>query len=217
MGLTLREWSAIVSATLVIVGTFWYVTLVLLRIKIRPVLASWIVLAGTMTLSFATYWTSPRHSLVSNACNAASVISTLAILGAVIWIHWKTGGELRFSLFQKWCLGVSASIAALWITLVWGLHRTGTVPNVMTQILMLIGYLVTAEKLWRATKNTESFFTWGCIMIASAIALYTAWVSRDVLAGLYATRATLASATIVVLMYRLERRQNVVLETVTTQ
>jgi hypothetical protein len=204
--MTLREFSALVSASIVIVGTIWYIYVAIKGDKVRPVLASWIVLSGTMTLSFATYWTSPRHSLISNASNAASVFSTLAILVTVWWLNLRNGGSIQFSRFQKWCLGISGLIAAFWVAIVWGLHGTGIVPNILTQILMIVGYVVTAEKIWHATKNTESLFTWSCIMIASAIALYTAIVSSDILALVYATRATVASATIVWLMYRIERR-----------
>jgi hypothetical protein len=202
INLTLREWSALVSAVLVTVATIWYIYLAI-RGKIKPVLASWIVLGCTMTLSFATYWTSPKHSIVSNASNAASVVSAMGILITTAWLQ---RGVVSFSRFQKWCLSIAGLITLFWVILVWGLHRTGIVPNVLTQVLLLVGYLVTAQKLWRATKNTESFFTWWCLVIASAIALYTAIVSKDALAMLYATRATLASATLVWLMYRIERR-----------
>ena len=205
----MREWSAVISAVLVTVGTVWYILVALRGTKVKPVLASWIVLGSTMTLSFATYWTSPKHSLVSNACNAAGVLSTLSILVLAIWLSWKKGGPVSFSRFQKWCLVVSGLIAAFWVVLVWGLGGSGIVPNILTQVLMIVGYLVTAEKLWSAPKNTESFFTWYCLMVASAIALYTATVSSDELAMLYSVRALVASATLVVLMHRIERKNRV--------
>lgn len=209
--MTLRELSALASAILVIVGSIWYIYVTLRGDKVKPVLASWIVLSGTMTLSFATYWTSPRHNLVSNACNATSVISTLSILITVFWLNargWGCGA-IKFSGFQKWCLATSGLIASFWVTLVWGFHGTGFVPNVLTQILMIVGYLVTVERLWRATKNTESLFTWSCITVGSAIALYTGIVSSDALATLYATRATVSSATVVWFMYRIERKTRI--------
>lgn len=207
MNLTLREYSALASTVLITFGTIWYMVAAVKGPKVVPVLASWIVLCGTMTLSFATYWTSPRHNIVSNACNAISVLSTWGNLGAAIWVHVrKNRGQLRFSEFQKWCLGISGLIACFWIILVWGLKGTGLVPNILTQILMIVGYLVTAEKLWSATKNTESIVCWTCIMLGSTIALYTGIVSSDGLATLYAGRAAIASATLVWLMYRIERR-----------
>ena len=157
-----------------------------------------------MTLSFATYWTSPKHSLISNASNAASVISAIANLATAAYLE---RGRFYFSLFQKWCLWISAVITLFWVLLVWGFHGTGIVPNILTQVLMVVGCLVTAKKLWGAKRNTESLFTWWCITIASAIAFYTGVVSHDGLATLYAVRATLTSGTIVWLMHRAERRQ----------
>lgn len=204
--LTFRELSAIVSTVLVLVGTLWYVLAAIFGSKVKPVLASWIVLGGTMTLSFATYWTTPNKSIVSNACNAASVISTLSILVTAGVLYWKSGKRIEFSGFQKWCLAISAGIAILWAVLV-GMGGTGIVPNILTQVLMVIGYVVTVQKLWGAAQNTESFVMWSCIMVASFIAVYTAVVSNDALACLYSVRASLASGTMVLLMVRIELRQ----------
>lgn len=204
--MTLRELSSITSASLVMVGTIWYVYLALRGDKVKPVLAGWIIMSGTMTLSFATYWTSPKHSLISNACNAGSVISCLMILAATFWIHLRAGDALSFSKFQKWCLAFSGLIASFWVVLVWVFHGTGTVPNILTQVLMIVGYSVIAKKLWRATENTEPFFTWICITIGCGIAMYTGIVSSDALVILYGARATVSAATLVWLMYRIERR-----------
>lgn len=204
--MTLRVISALASTILVIVGTIWYVQLALRRIKVKPVLASWAVISGTMTLSFATYWTTPNHSIVSNACNAISVLSTGSILITSIWLTVKESKGLSFSRFQKNCLWISLAIAVFWIVLVWGFKGTGIIPNILTQVLMLIGYVVTMEKLWRAKGNSESIFTWWCILLAGIIALYTGIVSHDALVILYATRTTLGTAILVWLMYRADRK-----------
>lgn len=206
--MTTREISALVSTVLVMVGTSWYIYLAMKGVKVRPVLASWIVLAGTMTLSFATYWTAPKHSLVSNAGNAIGVVSTVANMLTALWIDLKQGKGITFTKFQKKCLWAALIIAIYWMVLVWGLKGSGMIPNILTQVLMIIGYLVTIEKLWHAERNTESLFTWWCITFASAIALYTAVVSHDSLATLYAIRATVASGTIVLLMCRLEYKNS---------
>ncbi len=204
--MTLREFSALVSAILVIVGTIWYIYVAIKGDKVKPILTTWIVFGVTTALSFVTYWTSPRHSLVSNACNTASVVGTLSIFSVILWINIRKGERIVFSRFQKWCLGIYALITVFWVTMVWGFNGTGTVPNICTQTMMIVGYVVTAEKLWSATKNTESFFTWNCTMVASAIAVYTGIVSSDTLATVYATRSMITSASIVWLMYRIERQ-----------
>lgn len=212
--MTLRELSALSSAVLTIAGAIWYIYFALRGNKVKPVLASWIIIGGTMTLSFATYWTSPRHNLVSNAANAAGVIATLSILVTVFCLHVCNRGAIGFSTFQKWSLVTSGLIASFWVILVWIFNGTGIVPNILTQVLMIVGYVVTAEKLWRSTKNTESIFTWSCIMFGCGIGLYTGVASGDFLAILYASRATLSSATIVWLMFRIERKNRFITKTI---
>lgn len=207
MSLTPREYSALASTVLIAIGTAWYIYQTVYGSKVKPVLASWIVLAGTMTLSYATYWTTPKPSLVANACNGVSVLSTIGALGAAYWYSKRAGKSVQFSPFQVRCLQAAAIIATLWIILVWGLSKSGLMPNVLTQVLMIVGYLVTAEKLWHAKENTESVLTWSAIALASGIAIYTAWVSADPLAGLYSVRAFVAATTIVLLMWRIELRK----------
>ena len=204
--MTLREISALLSTILVIAGTIWYVQLALRRIKVKPVLASWAVISGTMTLSFATYWTTPNHNLVSNACNAISVVSTGSIFITSIWLTIKEGKGVSFSKFQKGCLWVSLAIVILWVVLVWVFKGTGIIPNILTQVLMMIGYVVTMEKLWHAKGNSESMVTWWCVLLAGGVALYTGIVSHDPLAILYAARTTLGTAILVWLMYRADKK-----------
>ena len=129
--LTPRELSALISSIVMMVGTCWYIFQILKKDAVyRPVLASWIVLGGTTTLSFATYWTTPHHSLVSNACAATSILSTGSIMLAVLYL--TKGRKTSFTRFQKWSLLFSGIIAIFWIILVWGLNRTGLVPYILT-------------------------------------------------------------------------------------
>ncbi|MDP9248983.1 MAG: hypothetical protein M3M85_00520 [bacterium] len=201
--MTLHEWSAWVSAVLVIVGCVWYAYLAI-RGKTKPVLASWIVMSSTAVLSYATYWTSPKPSIASNASNAATVVGGMVVILVVGWLQRNT---VLFDDDQLLCLKIAAAIFVFWIILVWGFRRTGIAPNVLTQFLMLIGHYITAKKLWRATKNTEPLFTWWCIMIASIIAIYSA---SDALAVLFAARATVTSAMLVWLMHRISQKNRAI-------
>lgn len=203
--MTTRELSAIATTIIVFAGTFQYIRLALIG-KAKPVLASWIVLFVTTTLSFVTYLTSPRWSIVSNACNATGVLTIGSILIATIWINKKNGTLAKFSVFQKYCLVSAAVILIFWATLVFVFHGTGIIPNIMTQVLMLIGYAVTAEKLWHARGNNESYFTWWCILLGGVIGLYTGIISRDPLSMLFAGRTILGTSVLVALMYRADRK-----------
>ncbi len=205
MDLTLREWSALVSATLMLGGGTWYIVQIV-KGTIHPQLAAWIVLGGTLCLSFATYWTNPSRSIVSNVANAVAALEGFATLVVLVIRDMRSREKISFTPFQKFCLKASAFIAILWVVIVWGFHGTGLVPNVLTQVLMIIGYIMMIPKLWNAKKNTDSYVLWSCIGLSCLFGLYTAVVSRDNLAILYATRGLIASTTIVYLMYRADRK-----------
>lgn len=164
-------------------------------------------MAGTISLSFFTYLTSPHKSLVSNMVNLIGIINTTTILGTLLFT--RRGKRIPFTPFQKVSLGIAGMIALSWIIIVWGFKGTGIIPNVLTQILMIVGYTLTLQKLWGAQRNTESLFTWWCIFLSSVFAVYTGWVSNDKLALLYAVRSTVMSFTLVLLMHRAEYRSRV--------
>lgn len=205
MNLSLRDWSAIVSATFMLGGGTWYISQIL-RGSIKPVLAAWIVLGTTLCLSYATYWTNPRRSVLGNIANGAAAIEGLATLIVLIVQSMQNHENISFSPFQKLCLKASALIACVWVISVWGLHKSGTIPNVLTQILMVIGYIVMIPKLWNATKNTDSYVLWSCIGLSCLFGLYTAVELRDNLGILYTLRGVVASTTVVCLMYRADRK-----------
>ncbi len=204
--MTTREYSALISMILVIVGTCWYIHLIVINEKVSPVIGSWIINCGATLLSLFTYLTTPKHSLVSNATNTISVVTISSILAFAWWYGSKRGKKVTFNPFQKWSLFCSLMIALLWIVIVWGYHRTGILPNILTQVMMLVGYAVTAERLLHAEKNTESLFTWWCILAASLVGLITGILSDDMLAILFTSRTFIGTAVLVTLMHRLERR-----------
>ena len=208
--MTLREQTAVMSSVLVIVGTLWYIYLALRGEKVKPVLAAWIVNSVAAILSFATYWTAPKHSFVSNAYNATSILTINSIMVAAVIVMRRDKKGLNFSPFQIKCLRGSAAIAIFWIVLVWGFHGTGIIPNILTQFMMLIGYFVIGERLWRATKNTESLISWWCIVAASFAGMITAALSRDWLASIFASRTFLGSLVLVLIMHRAEHRSKMI-------
>lgn len=205
MDLTLREWSAVMSALAMFVGTIWYIYLIVRNIKIKPVLASWVVSGGTLFLSFATYWTSPVHNIVSNIANFVAALGAGSILVVLLVKNLKEKTKITFSTFQKGCLWASALIGVFWVCmLVTG--RSGVIPNILTQILMVISYVITVQKLWSATKNTESFLLWGGICLSGLFGFYTAWTRSDHAAMFYALRSAACSGGLVLLMCRIEYR-----------
>ena len=195
---------ATASVLFITSGTAWYIYLVLTRNPLmKPVLASWIVIATTMMLSFVTYWTkNQKRSLIANVGNAISVLSTGSIFLAVAYVTVVDHRGLKFNYFQLGSLTAAAAIMAWWYRLVWIRKVTSTLPNVLIQVLMAVGYAVTAEKLWHATHNTEPMFTWICIALGGLCAMYPAFKRHDQLAKLYTVRVAITTTSLIVLMYR---------------
>ena len=197
--------SAIASAAIMAAGTIWYVYLIVTD-KVAPLLPAWIVSGTTLSLSFATYWTSPRHSLIGNIANSTAALGAgliLAILGVRYWIK---GEKIVFSPFQVICLKSSLAIAILWIVIVWGFGKSGLIPNLMTQALMIVSYVIYFQKTWNADKNTESYILWGSIVLSTLFGLYGAIERDEGLSILYAVRSGACASTLIWLMHRADRK-----------
>ena len=206
--MSFKEAAALISGIIVAIGTIWYLYLVV-RNQIKPVLASWIVMSGTVILSLVTYMTGPKHSLISNITNVVSVGTILSITLVVGGLSFWRKEWVPFSVFQKRCLIVAAIIAILWVVVkfrVFGIRGNAVVPNILTQVLVVIGYIPLFKKLWSAPKNTESTFTWWCVLLSSVVGLIPAIIGLDPLAIIFALRSILTTAIVVCLIDRLERK-----------
>jgi hypothetical protein len=206
MNLGERELLALMSASVMIVVSAWYV-LLLLRNQVETVIASWILGTATLSLSFGTYWTSPKHTFAGNAANFGAAIGCGAVLIVLLWLKAKGRVKIGITPFQKGCLSIAAMITVLWVVII--LNRgTGTLPNVLTQLLMLLSYVMLYKKLWHAKENKESFILWGGICLSSLIGLRPAIMSGEWQSVLYCSLASLRTAIVVILMLRLEHQKS---------
>jgi hypothetical protein len=192
-----------VASVIISLGLFWYVGLVIAN-RIKTVVASWIVSTVALTLSLVTYFGSPHANWLGGSLNAASVFAVFSTLIAVYVRAHHNGEDVIFNSFQKRCLVASGGITILWIVIVLGMKGTGIIPNLLTQLLLIISYAMLIVKFWKAEKNTESLFTWWCVFIASVIAIYTALKKNDVLAFVYAVRSTVMCGILIYVLHRLE-------------
>jgi hypothetical protein len=204
MQLSERELYALLSAAIMLAGTGWYAYLVWTN-KVETVIASWILGFSTLSISYATYWTSPKHSLYGNIANASAIIGAAFVL-CILFFRTYKGRKIEFNLFQKKCLKLSGWLLAAWLTIL-AFGGTGTVPNLLAQALMLLSYAMLYQKLWHASENKESFGLWGGICVSSLVGLKPALESGEWQSVLYCTLASLRSAAVVVLMCRLVLRK----------
>ena len=176
----------------------------ILKGNYRPVLASWIINSAAILLSFITYWTSPNHTAIGGSLNIASTATIWSILVAT---YMKHKGPLTFSPFQQSCLWASLGIAVIWCVVKLVLGGTGFLPNIFTQILMIIAYVVNIQKVWKATTHSEPLFIWWCVLFGSIVAIGTAHLKHDLLAGVYAIRSTVMCGILLFALYRIDWRR----------
>ena len=81
--------------------------------------------------------------------------------------------------------------------------------NVLSQILLSIGYAPTIHNLIKQKRNTESLIGWSCSIIAASIALYPAIVGGNTLAIIYVSRALFFSFLLIGFMIYYEIRSSI--------
>jgi len=201
------ELSAILASVIITLGLLWYIYLVVAN-RIKTVVASWIVSTVALALSLVTYFTSPNANWLGGSLNAASALAVFSTLVAVYIRSHCNDEKVIFNTFQKKCLLASGGITVLWISIVWGMNGTGVIPNILTQILLIISYTMLIVRFWRAKENTEALVTWWCVFLASMIAIYTACEKSDALALIYAVRSTVMCGILIYALHRIGWRKD---------
>lgn len=167
-----------------------------------PVLATWILMAVMMGLSFWMYWESPDKTWTGNIGVVAGVVNIAIILGGVVRAQWKYDTlRLAFNKVQAWCLFGGGVIVLFWLC-------TGNplVSYVLVQCIALAAYFATVKKLWGAKKSSEPYLLWGVVLAANVVALYPALDRADVYSWIYLGRAIPSTAIVLFLIYRIKSR-----------
>jgi len=164
-----------IAATILFsLGGLYYCYLILDG-SVHPAFATWLIFFIAVAISFSSYLLKKGLSgWWINIQNATDVFFvTLALILIIRQSGWKI---FPLNLYDKACLVLTAGIVLFWLA------------KRATQLLLVIGYFPTLEKIWFQA-NQESYFLWGSYWLASLIALIPAVNARDWLAALYSTRA----------------------------
>jgi hypothetical protein len=162
------------------------------RRHIIPTLSTWITFVVGTGLSFSTYVIAANWDIRSGINNTADFAEVLIILVATLC--WGKH-EMRLRPFEKWYLsGVAAIVFYGFVS------GNAWNSNILTQVLITIGYIPTMHNLIQQKKNTESFFPWSCALIASTLSLYPALSEGNKLAVIYSTRAVVSLILLLALM-----------------
>jgi len=169
------------------------------RREISPTLSTWITFMSGIGLSLATYMFAAKWDIRSGILNTMDFIAVAVILFAVL--KWGKN-EVRFKPFEKWYL------VGITFIIIFGIF-TGDAwnSNILTQVLISVGYLPTAHNLLKEKRNVESFSGWGCALIAALLALYPAIKEGNGLAVAYTIRTIFFVGVIISLMMYYKNRQ----------
>jgi hypothetical protein len=189
---------------LMIICIFAYVSIYLIGIKkgkVKPVLASWLVLALATILSGITNFRETGvNGLLANSFN---LIDTFAILIIFLVVLLKKETKKQFNKFEKNCLTTVLVIFIIWI-----ISGQNILAHLAIQVILIIAYLPTLIHLWKATENTESLSTWSFDSAASVLGIIEPLRTMAFLPLVYGIRAVISTLTVVVLIIRLKYKTN---------
>lgn len=162
--------------------------------KIKPSLAMWTFFSIGVIGSLITYFLDNNsYGIQDNILNATDVLLVTSV-SIIIFIYGDK--STRFNRFDMGCLFIVSLIILIWI-----FTQKHFLANVSIQTIQAIAYAPVIRRLWTSNKNTESFFIWICMFLATSISLLS---SKGLLALLYSTRALFCITILLFLMLRLK-------------
>lgn len=163
--------------------------------RISPALAMWAFFTIAVIGSLATYLLEGGYGLLDNVLNSADLVLCGGVaLAIAVWGDRSS----RFSRFDVGCLG-----GVLVIIAIWALTREHTMAHLAIQLILVVAYFPVIKRLWRSDRNTESFSMWIGLLLAPIFSLLS---SKGTLATVYAVRAIVSTALLLLLMIRVELR-----------
>lgn len=170
-------------------------TVLIRRGTIKPALAMWTFFSIAVGGSLATYLYDGDFSLLDNILNSSDLLLCTYVSLIILIFGDKS---TRFNRFDFGCL-----IAVLAIITFWVFTRRHATSNLLIQTILVIGYFPVIKRLWGSDDNTESFAVWFALLLAPVFSLLS---SKGTLATVYAVRAIVSTALLLVLMTRAEYR-----------
>lgn len=173
----------------------WYVYLIICG-KVHPTFMTWVIFCIAVLLSFATYWSSEKHSFLDNICNTVDLISVVVITASIIFF----GKNIRFNIntFEVICI-----LLSLIILFFWRMTKKHETSNMFLQVVMSIAYFPMFYQLWTSSKSSESLATWSILWFASIFGVLTGIFGKDKLAVIYSGRSLLMISILILLIFRL--------------
>lgn len=190
-------------------GTIWYIRQILGG-QFKPTLPAWIIMSTTTILGLVSFFLAPNPTFESGIGFIAGAASSLSVFSVILYQVLHEKHAIQFNRFQKACLIIATQIVVVWIGLKFLVNGelASFVANVLTQVLMTIGYISLAERLWYAEKRVESLFFWTTIFLGGLCSLVVPIQEENALGIIYGLRASVTSLITVGLLLRIEGRKS---------
>lgn len=146
--------------------------------RIQPSLAMWLFFLIAISVSLITYLKDGDFRFQDNILNVADLFMAGSIVICILLFGEKS---TRFNRFDTFCLSFVMVILFFWI-----ITRNHFISNILMQLIMVIAYFPTYNRLIITRKNSESFTVWISMLTASLVALIS---TKGLLAQIYVWRA----------------------------
>ena len=163
--------------------------------RISPALAMWVFFTIAVVGSLLTYLAEGEYGLLDNILNTADL---LLVSGVAVAIALWGDRATRFTRFDFFCLGAVVVVLGAW-----AVTRQHVAAHTAIQAILVIAYFPVVKRLWGTGRNTESYFMWIGLMLVPGFSLLS---SKGTLATVYAVRAIVSCALLLVLMTRAQLR-----------
>lgn len=193
----MKEFSTILPGFILLVFAAWY-SYKIYRGFVKPAFSTWLIMLLSVTLSIITYLISSHFNYLGAALNFGDVLTGVIILTTILLTRKFS---LRFHPFEKWYILASGVIVFFWMV-----SRSAFISNLLIQLLIVISYLPTIQKLIHEKKNSESLSAWGINLFASFASLVPSFASANILSVLYVFRSILMTSIVMSLIAIRNRR-----------
>ena len=165
--------------------------------KVKPVLATWLFMSLAVLISFLTDF--HQSGIAGISANFFNVADSFAVITIFIIILLRKDTRKTFTQFEKICIGLVVAILLAW------LFDAGDVfTHLAIQAILVIAYLPSLVKLWKAKENTEALGTWTFDCIASILGLIIPVMQGDLLPIVYGVRSVVSTVLMIIFIIRIK-------------
>ena len=187
------------ASIIMIAGSFWYCYQIL-REKVHPPPATFIILSFTFPLAFYMYTQNLGWSFTANIGLTTAIASVWIVAAFLLTkLSFQKKLHIEINIFQRITILVSVLILVFWL-----ITKDQLISYVLLQVSALISYIPVIKNLWKAERNRDSIIFWGSLFLSTCVASYAAYERNDIQSWIYIARAIPSTITVLVLMIRIE-------------